>query len=257
MFRASIYNYINTNDLVMKKLYLQDIIEKYYLGGIVERVKINIINKTLHTTFISNKKNLVGILTAPNVELEDCEFGVYDTTQLLKLISITDHFLTLNVEKYGKIANKLLIADNEYNLEYVLADTVLTPSVPIITEPKYQMVANIDVEFITKFLKANKALGTEIFTIEQSTNIEDKPAMKFILGGTEGYTNKINFTLQTTMSSSSRTPIKFPLEEFSEVLAANKEFKVGVLSVNEEGLLKIEFENEEEVKISYILVGKE
>lgn len=241
----------------MKKLYLEDIIEKYYLNGLVERAKITIKDKTLTTKFISSQKNLVGVIEAPNVELEDCEFGVYDTTQLLKLIGITDHFLILNVEKHGKIANKLLIADNEYNLEYALADIMLTPTVPTIDEPKYQMVADIHSEFISKFLKASKALGTDIFVVEQSTNVDGNPAIKFTLGGTEGYTNKINFTLTTTTSSIPGNVIKFPIAEFSAILAANKEFNKGELFINEDGLIKIEFTNDEGVKTSYLLVGKE
>jgi hypothetical protein len=241
----------------MKKLYLEDVIEKYYLNGLVERVKITIKDKTLTTKFISSQKNLVGTIEAPNVELEDCEFGVYDTTQLLKLIGITDHFLILNVEKHGKIVNKLLIADNEYNLEYALADIMLTPAVPTIDEPKYQMVADVHSEFISKFLKASKALGTDIFIAEQSTNVDGDPAIKFTLGGAEGHTNKINFTLTTTTSSIPGNVIKFPIAEFSAILAANKEFSKGELFINEEGLLKIEFTNDEGVKTSYLLVGKE
>ena len=83
------------------------------------------------------------------------------------------------------------------------------------------------------------------------------PAIKFTLGGTEGHTNKINFTLQTTVSTIPGHELKFPLEEFSAVLSANKALKSGTLSVNEGGLLKIEFENEEGVKTQYLLVGKE
>jgi len=83
----------------MKKLYLLDVIEKYHLGGLVERVKISINNKTLTSNFIATNKNLIGKITAPNIELEDCEFGVYDTLQLLKLLGITDKLLILNIEK--------------------------------------------------------------------------------------------------------------------------------------------------------------
>ena len=42
----------------MKKLYLEDVIEKYHLGGLVERVKIEIKDKTFTTKFISNQKKL-------------------------------------------------------------------------------------------------------------------------------------------------------------------------------------------------------
>jgi len=241
----------------MKKPYLQDVIGKYYLGGLVERVKIQVVDKTLTTKFISTQKNLVGVLEAPEITLPDCEFGVYDTSQLLKLIGITDHFLTLDVEVNKGIANKLLIADNEYNLEYALADTMLTPTVPSIDEPTYQMVADVTEEFIAKFLKAKKALGTDVFIVEQSKDHEDKDAMKFTLGGVDKYTNKVNFTLQTSLSTIPGAQIKFPIEEFSEILAANKEIATGTLSVSEDGLLKIEFTNEEGVKVTYLLVGRE
>jgi hypothetical protein len=241
----------------MKKPYLQDVIEKYYLGGLVERVKIQITDKTLTTKFISAQKNLVGVLEAPGITLPDCEFGVYDTSQLLKLIGITDHFLTLDVEVNRGIANKLLIADNEYNLEYALADTMLTPSVPSIDEPTYQMVADVNTEFIAKFLKAKKALGTDVFIVEQGIDHEEKQAMKFTLGGVDKHTNKVNFTLPTSLSSVPGVQLKFPIEEFGEILAANKEIATGVLSVSEDGLLKIEFTNEEGVKVTYLLVGRE
>jgi hypothetical protein len=134
---------------------------------------------------------------------------------------------------------------------------MLTPNVPAIDEPSYEMVAEVTVEFITKFLKAKKALGTEVFIIEQSTDTDDKQAMKFTLGGVDKHTNKINFTLQTTVSSIPGVQIKFPIAEFGEILAANKEPKTSILSVSEDGLLKIEFTNEEGVKASYILVGRE
>jgi hypothetical protein len=241
----------------MKKLYLEDVIEKYHLNGLVERVKIQITDKTLTTKFISTQKNLVGTIEAPNVELQDCEFGIYDTSQLLKLIGITDHFLILGIEMQGKVANKLTIADNEYNLEYALADTMLTPAVPAIEEPVYDMTAEVNTEFISKFLKAKKALDTDVFIIEQSIDVDNKPAMKFTLGGTEKHTNKVNFTLPTQYNAIPGIIVKFPIVEFGEILAANKEPKTSVLSVNQDGLLKIEFENEEGVKSSYILVGRE
>ena len=237
----------------MKKPYLEDVIEKYYLGGLVERVKIQIIDKRLMTQFISSQKNLVGVLDAPNMELPDCEFGVYDTSQLLKLIGITNHFLVLDVEMNKGIANKLLIADNEFNLEYALADTMLTPSVPTINEPNYAMVAELDEEFVARFLKAKKALGTEVFTVKQGS----EATMEFMLGGVEGYTNKINFNIKLKQSSVPGDPIKFPINEFGEILLANKQFTSGELSVSEDGLLKIEFTNEEGVKVTYLLVGRE
>jgi hypothetical protein len=134
---------------------------------------------------------------------------------------------------------------------------MLTPAVPSIDEPNYTMVADVNAEFIAKFLKAKKALGTDVFIIEQGKDHEDKNAMKFTLGGVDKHTNKVNFTLQTTLSSVPGAQLKFPIAEFGEILAANKEPLTGVLSVSEDGLLKIDFTNEEGVKATYLLVGRE
>jgi hypothetical protein len=151
----------------MKKPYLQSVINKFHLNGMVERVKINVVNQTLTTKFITSQKNLVGVLSAPNIEIKDCEFGIYNTSQLLKLIGITNHILTLDINN-----NKLLIADNEFDLEYSLADISLTPEVPSINEPEYNMVADIDTEFVAKFLKAKKA---------REINRQDKKKIEEIL----------------------------------------------------------------------------
>jgi len=206
---------------------------------------------------IATNKNLIGEITAPNIELEDCEFGVYDTSQLLKLLGITDKLLTLNIEKKGKIANKLLIADADYNLEYTLADTMLTPSIPSFDEPSYDMEANIDKEFIDKFVKAKKALTTDIFTISSGADSLNNNVLFFNLGGSEGYTNKVNFYIPAIKTVVLGEPVKFPIEEFNEILLANKESKSSTLFVSNEGLLKINFENEDGVNVSYVLVGKE
>jgi len=241
----------------MKKLYLLDIIEKYHLGGLIEKIKININKNTLETKFIASNKNLIGTLIAPNIDLEDCEFGVFDTTQLLKLIGITDQLLKLTIEKQNKIVTKLLIADAEYNLEYTLANTMLTPAVPEFEEPHYEIEAKINKEFIDKFIKAKKALDTDVFIVLSEIDSLGNNVISFKLGGTDGYTNKVSFHIPATKNPIIGQPVKFPITEFNEILLANKLHKSSTLYISEQGLLKIEFENEEGVKVSYVLVGKE
>jgi hypothetical protein len=241
----------------MKKLYLEDIVEKYHLGGLVERIKINVKDKTLTTSFISINKNLIGNLTAPNVEIEDCEFGIYDTSQFLKLIGITDKLIKLEINKQGKTANKLTIADSEYNLEYILADIMLTPNVPSFDEPDYDMEANINKEFIDKFNKAKKALDSETFAVSSELDALNNNVITFTLGEQGKHSNKISFYIPAIKSNMLAEPTKFPLNEFNEILLANKSLTQAKLYVSSQGLLKIEFENEEGVKVFYVLVGKE
>jgi hypothetical protein len=241
----------------MKKLYLSNVIEKYHLGGLVEKIKINISNKILEAKFIASNKNLIGNLYAPDIEIDDCSFGIYDTSQLLKLINITDQLITVGIDKQGKTVNKLTIADSEYNLEYALSDIMLTPSIPVFDEPDYEIEAPLNREFIDKFIKAKKALDTDLFIVMSDRDEIGNNILSFKLGGSEKYTNKINFYIPTIKQSIIGQPVKFPIAEFNEILLANKVFKKGTLLVSEQGLLKIEFETEENVKVSYVLVGKE
>ena len=241
----------------MKKLYFLDIIEKYHLGGLVERVKIQINNKTLSIKFIATNKNLIGTLNAPEINIEDCEFGVYDTTQLIKLISIMGQDIEVKVEQNNKIANKLFVADTEYNLEYILANTMLIPNVPNAEEPQYDLEANIDREFVDKFVKAKKALDTEVFTVMSSLGPLENTVISFNLGEINGHNNKISFYIPAIKASMLVNPVKFPLVEFNEILLANKNLKSGNLQISEQGLLKVTFKNEENIDITYLLVGRE
>ena len=241
----------------MKKLYLLDIIEKYHLGGLVERVKVQINNKTLSVKFIATNKNLIGTLSAPEISIEDCEFGIYDTTQLIKLVSIMGQDIEVKVEQKDKVANKLFLADTEYNLEYVLANTMLIPNVPNADEPQYDLEANIDREFVDKFAKAKKSLDTEVFTVMSSLDSFENTVISFNLGEINGHNNKISFHIPAIKASMIVNPVKFPLVEFNEILLANKNLKSGNLQISEQGLLKVTFKNEENIDITYLLVGRE
>lgn len=241
----------------MKKLYLLDIIEKYHLGGLVERVKVQINSKTLSIKFIATNKNLIGTLSAPEINIEDCEFGIYDTTQLIKLVSIMGQNIEVKVEQKDKVANKLFLADTEYNLEYVLANTMLIPNVPNADEPQYDLEANIDREFVDKFAKAKKALDTEVFTVMSSLDSFENTVISFNLGEINGHNNKISFHIPAIKASMIVNPVKFPLVEFNEILLANKNLKSGNLQISEQGLLKVTFKNEENIDITYLLVGRE
>jgi len=182
----------------MDKLHLVSILDKYYLNGTVEKVKIQVKDKKVEIKFVALNKDLVGTINADDFDLDDVEMGIYDTTQLLKLINITNHHLILEAKKEHNIPTKLLIADNEFNLEYVLADTTMIANVPTVNEPEYPIEASIDLEFITKFIKAKKAIDSEVFSVDANYDEVGSKVVRFILGGSESYTNKIQFTVPAT-----------------------------------------------------------
>lgn len=240
----------------MDKLHLVSTFEKYYLNGNVERVKMQVKDKNVAIDFVAPNKDLVGCVNASEFELEDSEIGIYDTSQLLKLINITNSYLTLDLAKEHNIPTKLLIADNEYNLDYILADTTMIPNVPSINEPEYNVIADIDLEFINKFIKAKKAIDTEVFSVDANYDENNSKVVRFILGGSEGYTNKITFTIPATYEGVHTQQLQFNINYLREILDANKDLTSGKLSICTEGLMRLDFTSEKGNSF-YLLVAKE
>ena len=81
--------------------------------------------------------------------------------------------------------------------------------------------------------------------------------IKFLLGGNDSYTNKINFNVKETKSGIAGAPTKFPINEFREILDNNRELTSGKLYVSQHGLMKVEFIGKEGEKATYLVVGKE
>ena len=240
----------------MEKQPLLSIFEKYYLNGIVEKVKLIIKDKTITTHFLAPNKDLVGCVHSENFECDDVELGIYDTSQLLKLINITNQFITFDVLKEHNIATKLLIADNEYNLEYILADTTMIPNVPIVDEPIYDVEAELDLEFINKFIKAKKALDAPLFSITATYNDNKAKILRFTLGGTAGYTNKVIFDVPAQYEGIFNKVLQFDINYLKEILDNNKDLEKGKLRLFNEGLMRIDF-NSLASQCHYILVAKE
>ncbi len=240
----------------MNKQYLLAILEKYYLDGLIERIELNINDEIITTKFVNSNKDLVGVVEAPGFKLKNNTLGIFETSQLLKLIGVTNQFVTLDTESKGGISKKLLIADDQYNLEFVLADTNLIPTAPEVEDIEFNINFPVDIEFINKFIKAQKALNTEIINLNTEF-IDSVPSIKFNLGGTKGYTNKVNFALAVEDIGIPGTSLNFKIKEIKEILSANKDLETGKGYLNEEGMLKFEFVSTEKIKSTYYLVAKE
>ena len=110
----------------MKKSYIIDNIQKYYLGGLVGEVIWTISNGKVSISFSTTTKDTVGELEF-ELDLEDNEVGIYNTDSLLRLLSVTSEDVQLELSKANTgIVNKLKIKDNKFDLDYNLSDTYLT-----------------------------------------------------------------------------------------------------------------------------------
>jgi hypothetical protein len=239
----------------MNKNTIVSVLEKYYLNGIVESVKWSVDKKNITVDFISPFKNLVGKVTSPNFDLENCEIGIYNTSQFSKLIKIMDSTIVLNLNKSGRgTPLELTIADNQYDLNYYLSDLNLIETVPVINEPNgYDAEVPVSKEFISKFINAKKALGDiKQFSVKAEYTEGEGMECVIVLGDGAGYANKIKFkTPCEALFGLSELP--FPADIMTEVLKANEDASEALIQISNEGLMKLTFK-EDEVESIYYLV---
>jgi hypothetical protein len=242
----------------MEKQLLTSVIEKYYLGGINERVKWTVKDKKVTILFTSQTKDLAGSVEAPDFDIDDCTLGIYDTNKLLKLVNITNQFLQLEVETKNGTSTKLSIADNEYDLVYHLADLRMMPVETMVldeTQISFDYSFVIDSEFIERYNKAKKALGSDEVKVQALINDSDDKGIYFTLGGKTSHDNKVAFQTSTSTFEVPSPEFLYNADYLLEIFATNKGTD-GVGYFDENGILKLEFTDEKSIKALYYLPPK-
>ena len=242
----------------MEKQLLTSVIEKYYLGGIHEKVKWTIKDKKITILFTSATKDLAGSIEADGFDLDDCVIGVYDTNKLLKLINITNQFIQLSVETKNGTSTKLSIADNEYDLVYHLADLrMMSTETMVLDESQidFNYSFTIDSDFIERYNKAKKALGSDEVRIQALFNEEGDKGIYFTLGGKTSHDDKISFQSTDSIFEIPSTEFQFNANYLLEIFVENKG-ATGTDKFDENGILKLEFIDDLNIKSTYYLPPK-
>lgn len=240
---------------MISKFALQSIIEKYHLNGQIENVKWEIdANKKLTINFTAPTREMIGIVTYDGFPLPESKIGINNTTQLDKLLSITSGDLELNYAKESKVITKLLIADNQFNLDYALADLLTIPKSGTYNGSEdYEIEVALDDEAITALVKSKNALtNSENVVIQLGLN-----GLEFTFGGDVEYANKVTYSIQNpTINVASTFKLTYGSDLLKEILVANKGSEQGTLYINSNGLMKLTFSHKELQSIYYI-VAKE
>lgn len=236
---------------MIDKRKLVDTIEKYYLNGLTEAVKFNIKNNILTIPFSTTNRDVVGEVTLP-IELPNAEFGIYETTPLLKLLNILDTNVDIQYQEKFGIVEKLLIEDNQYKMMFSASDISLIPKTPNANDVTYQLTYAMEPDFVTRFIDCKKALGPDIktFTLEPQTD-----TARIILGDPSGYANKLEFNIPAVTEGFPFASLLFPSDVLKEILSANKNFDKAEMKVNEDGLMHLSFTEGDAVSQYFIMAS--
>ena len=233
----------------MDKSKLVKFINKYYLSGNVNSVAINSDGNGLSTRFVSGDKSLLGEVKLKNYSITEADFGVYQTDALLKMLSVLDNDISVDLIKAEDKAISLDAKDSGAKVRYMLSDLSVINTPPQLKQiPEFELLLNVDKTFVSKFISGKGALpDTESFTIVSGDNPE------VVIGYSSIATNRVAVPVEN-QTDNTIDNISFNANLFKDVLEANKECEAAVLEVSSEGLARITF-NFSDYESTYYLVA--
>ena len=235
----------------MNKHSLNRFIDKYYLGGNCSSVVIKSDGTNLSTRFITGDKNLLGELKMSDWKFDKAELGVYNTEQLVKLLSVMSDNISMNLTKAGDKVVSLKVSDSASSVNYMLSDLSVIGQVPNMKSvPDFEVKIKVDKSFMNKFVAGKGALAdTDNFTVLTSDD-----GVQVVIGYAEINTNRVTLPVQTETYDVIDN-VSFNANLFRDVLVANKECESATLEVSSQGLARIKFKIDE-YDATYYLVAE-
>lgn len=233
----------------MKKQELLNFINRYHLAGATTSVKWTAKGGSLETKFITDDQNVIGTITANNLDMGDHELGVYATPGLVKMLTAVSDDLDVKVNDVDGTAVSIDMKDKDVNMKFMLADLSVIRQVPDLKQlPDWDVTVDLTKEFTTKFIKAKNAIPeSENFGIESKHGSTD-----FIINYSSINTNRIKFNVDSS-SHNDMDVVCFSSNGFKEILQANKDAETAKLEVSAAGLGKVTFTSKTYTSTYYLV----
>ena len=241
---------------MINKNQLTSAISKYYLNGLNNQVKWRIKDNKL--IIYAGEAGRVCKIELNNFPLEDSELGVFDTNKLNKLLSITNGDLNLSLEKLKSVYTKIHIADENFDLTYSLADTLILGKNTWYDDPEeWEIEITLEPEDIDHLIKAKNALGEiDSMLITTTIDFDGNPVCEFIFGDNTGFSNKISYQVNGGKIKDNTLSVPFNSDIFKDILNSNKDQDFCTLQLSNTGILKLKFESED-INSEYFIARNE
>jgi len=220
----------------MEKSKLQSLINRYYLAGNCEAVKLKENAEGINCELIDMDQTVVVKIQWKTTPFMKGELGINHTGALIKMLSALGENIEIDVKDAAGKNYAMKISEGKTEATFMLADTTVIPAVPSINaEPTYQIEIPVNEEFITRFIKAKNALpDAKNFAVQVKSG-----TIRFIINYSTVNADNITFEVGAT-TSADMEPVCFSADKLKEVLVANRGDS-GKLHVSPDGLARIDF----------------
>jgi hypothetical protein len=239
----------------MNKSELNKFIELYNLNGTIESVKIVSDGDGIKTNFVSDDRTLAGTVSFSSIKIDKGEYGIHDTAQFKKMISVLEDSINVSVNKIDERPISWSVSDGSTDSTVLLADLSIIPSAPKVKEIKsYEVEIPMDDNFIDKYVKAKSALpDAETFTLLM--NKKDK--MELVIGYSSVNTSRIKLDVSPISGKDKlEKPISFNANYFKEIISKSRGMGGIIFKVAVAGISNISFSSKE-FDTSYYLIKKD
>jgi hypothetical protein len=161
----------------------------------------------------------------------------------------------LSFIKNNKIFNKLIIADQQFTVNYSLADTLTIPKAGAYNgSSEFEIELELTNEIISALIKAKSALAeSSTVVIKPYSSLDGDPQLELIFGGDIEYANKVSYYLNINKNTNQDFELAFNSDLLKEILSCNKDATESKMYVNLEGLIKLEFKTDKTTSTYYIV----
>ena len=226
----------------MQKSELIRFINKYSLGTEIKSAKWESSGTSLSTRVITGDKSVLGsVVWGKSKGIDPCNLGVYNTPQLLALLSVVGDDIDFKLTKMGDTFVCVDLTDKKYGTisKYMLSDLSVIPTPPPLKNipDKWDLDLKINKQFISIFIAGNGALSeNDTFTV-----IAQNGEVNIVIGFSNVGSNRVTIPVQVK-TFKEIPPISFNANIFSNILQANRECESVDMKISDKGLIKLNFD---------------
>lgn len=223
---------------------LKSNIEKYSLGGTINRALFTNKNGKLKIIGIEDNKSLYAvILSRRKIFNQDLQFGIFNTSNMLGLLNLLDGKVTTEINAYN-----IILSQPDMNVEVNFADvSVIGPDTykepnPTKLPASYEINMELNKELMEKILKSIGAFSSS----EKNLYFQFKRNKPYLVIGDEvSKSNKVNFDISTYGNFEEfNGKLAFFLKFFKSILSSVKTMDKVTLKASIAGIMIVECTDE-------------
>lgn len=223
---------------------LKSNIEKYSLGGTINRALFTNKNEKLKIIGVEDNKSLYAVITSRRkIFNQDLQFGIFNTSNMLGLLNLLDGKVTTEINPYN-----IVLSQPDMNVEVNFADvSVIGPDT--YKEPNakklpatYEINMELNKEIMEKILKSIGAFSSS----EKNLYFQFKRNKPYLVIGDEvSKSNKVNFDISTYGEFTEfKGKLAFFLKFFKSILSSVKTMDKVTLKASIAGIMIVECTDE-------------